>query len=198
MTRHIPHGIYQSNTGVAYSDRPARTSRTYVVQDAEKMARAKRLTVAREARGLNKAQLARRMGLKEGSTYRYEVGERGLNRDACERAAKVLGVNVAWLWTGDGPMVAGAKGSTNEQDPPARVPPVVVDYLASASGGPISLKERVALLALVQIEPATTQSDLHAFLGAYRAKQGEPIRPKESGSGPRARSVTPGGGPKAR
>lgn len=78
--------------------------------------RAARLQEAMHRSGVESAaELARRTGLVENTVRTHLLGRRGFKQDAAERYARVLGVSVAWLYTGD---------ELRKPDP-ASIPPAV-------------------------------------------------------------------------
>ncbi len=67
---------------------------------------AKRLTIAREMRGLSLNGLAKKAGLGTGMVPRFESGEREPNVTTAQRLAAALDVRFAWLTIGEGPMTS--------------------------------------------------------------------------------------------
>lgn len=63
-----------------------------------------RLQEALKARGMTKAELARRSGLDKGAITKYTKGENLPGSDAVMKMAKALTVRPGWLLGGDGDM----------------------------------------------------------------------------------------------
>lgn len=81
-----------------------------------------RLKGAREARGINANEIARRAGIGNTTTARIERGERTPQIDTVERIARALGVEPCWLafgLDGDKPFNLKSKCTKPETDVPA-------------------------------------------------------------------------------
>ena len=65
---------------------------------------AERLRKAREARGWSQARLVNESGVGVATVSRAENGRFEPRQETARRLAEALGVRVAWLLTGEGPM----------------------------------------------------------------------------------------------
>lgn len=78
-----------------------------------------RLTQAREAKGIDKSELARRVGVKPPTVTDWESGEiKRIDADNMLNVCLELDVNPLWLMRGRGPMQVGATAP----DPPLLTP----------------------------------------------------------------------------
>ena len=71
-----------------------------------------RLALAREARSMTQAQLARRLGLRGSTIANWEQDRSEPRANKLQMLAGVLSVSIIWLMTGvgQGPMLAGGSG----------------------------------------------------------------------------------------
>lgn len=66
-----------------------------------------RLAEARAASGLDRAEVARRVGIPVGTLDAWEEGRREPRANRISTLAGVLGVPLVWLMIGEGPRAAG-------------------------------------------------------------------------------------------
>jgi transcriptional regulator with XRE-family HTH domain len=79
--------------------------------DVTKSTLGDRLTAAREARGLNQKDLARRLGTSPRAIQTWELDQKAPASNRLHMLAGILNVSIAWLLTGEG------KGILDPLDP---------------------------------------------------------------------------------
>lgn len=67
------------------------------------MSMASRLRSAREAKGLEPAQVSERLGLSEGAVRHHENGTRNPKTKTIAQYSRLYGVSVDWIMRGAGP-----------------------------------------------------------------------------------------------
>lgn len=165
-----------------------------------------RLAEFRESLGLNKTEMADRLGLKQRAYNFYEAGQRKLNPEILDKLSG-LGLNLNWLTTGEGSMTLPANngqahrlnvGENAETYGTAAVTPgfpereiVRAQELASKALGPITLSPTkmgwlVATIAemLVRgraeeeiLEEASPMAKALAYSGSGSQSPGNPSQP---------------------
>lgn len=81
-----------------------------------------RLAAAREAAGLDQADLARHAGVKLSSVRKWEADQGEPRANTLQRLSGILGVSLMWLLAGEGDGING-------DDPAADLPEDVADIL---------------------------------------------------------------------
>ena len=61
-----------------------------------------RIKARREALGMKRPELARRLGVEPNTLYRYEIGSIGIKDSIKEKIAQALGVSLGYLMEGKG------------------------------------------------------------------------------------------------
>jgi len=76
-----------------------------------------RVTAAREAAGLSPRDLARRIGVREGTVAAWEEDQADPRANKLQMLAGLLNVSLMWLLTGEGPGIAapGAGSASGEK-----------------------------------------------------------------------------------
>jgi repressor LexA len=132
-----------------------------------------RIREARKARSLNQQELSDMLKIHRNSLVRYERGERSVDVELLVRIAKVLGISLQWLLTGEGEMQATPDVPESEKLPvrfipvlgqvpagfPRYTPEVVLEYLPVPS---TTAKHPQTFALIVQgdsMEPRLSQGD---------------------------------------
>jgi transcriptional regulator with XRE-family HTH domain len=84
---------------------PKRLQRGTKAPPAEQLAMAARLRSVREGAGINSAaEAAKRLGMAYQTYAGHEIGKTGFKHSSAIRYARVFGVDLQWLLTGEGAM----------------------------------------------------------------------------------------------
>lgn len=93
-----------------------------------------RIKARREALGMKRPELARRLGVEPNTLYRYEIGSIGIKDSIKEKIAQALGVSLGYLMEGK-----GLRSVPQRLEPEPIVPPQiylpVLNQEACAGGG---------------------------------------------------------------
>ena len=93
-----------------------------------------RIKARREALGMKRPELARRLGVEPNTLYRYEIGSIGIKDPIKEKIAQALGVSLGYLMEGK-----GLRSVPQRLEPEPIVPPQiylpVLNQEACAGGG---------------------------------------------------------------
>lgn len=97
---------------------------------AERLAQARRALSTREWRDVSQVDVAEMVGTSAATVSRWESGDVVPRGPALRLLAQVLGVNLRWLETGEGPMlaqVASPEPAVSDNRPKRREAPDTVD-----------------------------------------------------------------------